>query len=561
MALPATIRSQVDPAAVTKVTRLFNNTLGDILCELIQNARRAGAGLVEIGVIHLDGMDWLSIADDGAGIADPSVVLALGRSGWDEAIARREDPAGMGVFSLAGREAQIISSPRAEGHGWSIRIASGDWQSGAPISVVAGNHRAGTEIRVAMDPQWPPILMAAAQNAARHCPITVRLDGKDLLREDWLKGAETIVAAHGVRVGLYRNYLHRHFSPSINFHGVTVASLLPTVSEKDRHWSAKVDIVDAPDLQLVLPARKEMVENAALAALRDAVRLAIYRHIHALGSHRLGFTLWEEAAGLGVTLPEARAELLSWSPAVADQNGGAGRHSIIDTADLVLVDDFGAPLEQCAAFALARDGSLEGRLAEPDEAMRGYGWYDRLPRIVDLRFEIERDGEVSELGGPDFPGLESGPVDRLELILSLEGPEPARIRLPAPVAIEYDDGLFWGFEEANILIASPVAITPHDLVDLLDGACFSASDDKDADSWDTQHDRFLLDAQEMATRLLLGDDAALVERFRAILSYRTQWFVPEGRQFVAVVGRNSLDIRLEAAEPAVATIAPVAEAE
>ena len=31
MSLPATINSQVDPAAVTRVTRLFNNTLGDIL--------------------------------------------------------------------------------------------------------------------------------------------------------------------------------------------------------------------------------------------------------------------------------------------------------------------------------------------------------------------------------------------------------------------------------------------------------------------------------------------------------------------------------------------------
>src|SRR3546814_2824023 len=66
-----------------------------------------------------------------------------------------------------------------------------------------------------------------------------------------------------------------------------------------------------------------------------------------------------------------------------------------------------------------------------------------------------------------------------------------------------------------------------ELVDLLDGACFCASDDREADSWDTQHDRFLLDAQEMATRLLLGDEAALLERLRAVLAYRTQWFVPE----------------------------------
>ncbi|WP_313806618.1 hypothetical protein [Sphingobium sp.] len=31
MSLPAIIHSEIDPAAITKVTRLFNNTLGDVL--------------------------------------------------------------------------------------------------------------------------------------------------------------------------------------------------------------------------------------------------------------------------------------------------------------------------------------------------------------------------------------------------------------------------------------------------------------------------------------------------------------------------------------------------
>src|SRR3546814_13606442 len=90
MSLPATINSQVDPAAVTRVTRLFNNTLGDILSELIQNARRAGASAVDLKVIDADGTAFLAIADDGAGIEEPSVILALGRSGWGDEIADRK---------------------------------------------------------------------------------------------------------------------------------------------------------------------------------------------------------------------------------------------------------------------------------------------------------------------------------------------------------------------------------------------------------------------------------------------------------------------------------------
>src|SRR3546814_12110474 len=99
------------------------------------------------------------------------------------------------------------------------------------------------------DTLFPYTTLFRSQSAARYCPLPVRLDDQDLLREDWLKGAETIIEQDGVRIGIYRNYLHRHFSPSINFHGVTVASLLPTVAEKDRHWAAKIDMVDAPELR------------------------------------------------------------------------------------------------------------------------------------------------------------------------------------------------------------------------------------------------------------------------------------------------------------------------
>src|SRR3546814_2190865 len=89
----------------------------------------------------------------------------------------------------------------------------------------------------------------------------------------------------------------------------------------------------------------------------------------------------------------------------------------------------------------------------------------------------------------DLPTIDSGTVERLVLGLTISAPAPETLHIPAPVAIEYDDGLFWSFEEANILLAAPTAVTPAELVDLLDGACFCASDDREADSWDTQQDR------------------------------------------------------------------------
>src|SRR3546814_9297594 len=106
-----------------------------------------------------------------------------------------------------GRDVEVRSCPRSTGDGWSIRIASGDWESGAPIAVAPGTHPFGTEIRVPIDEQWPKSLETVAQRAARYCPLPVQLNGQDLPREDWLKGAETIVEQDGVRIGIYRNYL------------------------------------------------------------------------------------------------------------------------------------------------------------------------------------------------------------------------------------------------------------------------------------------------------------------------------------------------------------------
>lgn len=543
MPLPAVIHSQVDPAAVTKVTRLFNNTIGDVLCELIQNSRRAGASLIELNVLSIDDEPHLSIVDDGVGIDDPSVVLALGRSGWDSATAKREDPAGMGVFSLAGRDIIIRSRARGAPIGWAISIPAEAWEDGRPIPVEACDRAIGTEIIVPLDPLWASALVGAARGAACHCPIPVALNGQKLERRDWLHGAKAIFEEDGVRIGVFDDYRANIYTATIHFHGVTVPGGLPVITEKQRHWSVLVDILDAPELQLVLPARKEMVENDALVRLREATRRAIYRHIATLPSHRLGYEAWSEAARLGVTLPEAEARLSEWGPATADQHTGITR-SEVDAGDLIIIEDFDASFEQSAHFALSRDGRFNSRLADPDDSMAGYQWYDGLSRITGIAFEIEQGDTSLTYAEPGKTGLDTGVVDRLDLILTFGGEQTETIVIPAPILIEYDDGSCWNYDEAIILFTDAQAITPDDLTELLERTCFSSSDDRDADSWDTQHDRFLLDAREMATSILLGEDAALIERLRAILLNRVQWFVPEGRTFEVSIGRAAIEICL-----------------
>ncbi|MCP5927888.1 hypothetical protein NL327_28940, partial [Klebsiella pneumoniae] len=91
---PATIATAVAPETIAKVTRLFNNTAFDVICELLQNARRAGATGVALALNGAGAEHFLHITDDGHGIADPVSIVTLGRSGWSDETRRAEDPAG-----------------------------------------------------------------------------------------------------------------------------------------------------------------------------------------------------------------------------------------------------------------------------------------------------------------------------------------------------------------------------------------------------------------------------------------------------------------------------------
>src|SRR3546814_11549661 len=91
MALPSEIRPSVGDELITKVSRRFNGTITDVLNELFQNARRAGAGRIEVHVRDHEGGSSLHIADDGRGVDDPASFVTLGRSGWSDEIAQSEE--------------------------------------------------------------------------------------------------------------------------------------------------------------------------------------------------------------------------------------------------------------------------------------------------------------------------------------------------------------------------------------------------------------------------------------------------------------------------------------
>ncbi|GAA3274062.1 hypothetical protein GCM10020258_51720 [Sphingomonas yabuuchiae] len=98
--------------------------------------------------------------------------------------------------------------------------------------------------------------------------------------------------------------------------------------------------------------------------------------------------------------------------------------------------------------------------------MAGYQWYDGLSRITGIAFEIEQGDTSLTYAEPGKTGLDTGVVDRLDLILTFGGEQTETIVIPAPILIEYDDGSCWNYDEAIILFTDAQAITPDDLTEL-----------------------------------------------------------------------------------------------
>lgn len=548
MTLSTTVSTSVSQGAITKITRLFNGTLLDVLHEILQNGRRGAASRISISTLTEGGRSLLCVADDGTGIDDPAHLITLGQSGWDDDVARREDPAGMGMFSLAGRYVEIRSWSPRHATGWTMVIGADDWESSAPIPVGPCEIGKGTEICFELCPAWEKALSFSVAAAARHYPLPVTLDGQVIDRTDWLAEAEHIETALGCRIGVFRGRTVSDQVPRINFHGVTVPCRLPTLIEcqRDAQWSVGIDIIDAPQLQLVLPARKEIIENAGLEALRSAAMTAIFKAIAKREGHCLSHKDWLRAKERGVLLPEARPRLRQWSPMTGECTR-SGTARLIDTKGALVTPCHSPNFAQCLSRALEVNPDFRTPLVEPEPGFAGYAWYDALPKIEDCEFLIAQDGKEHLFDETDDrPDLKSGRADRITALLHIVAADDAKktVRLAADLFVSYDSCLDFEIEDAAIFLTRACTIDVDDLTDLLEAICFEAHRDGDADSWETQHDQFLLEARQLAIEQLLDADEALITRCGTVVSKHLRWLVPQGRLITIYLGADPTRIEI-----------------
>lgn len=543
------IRTAVSPETITKVTRLFNGTLEDITNELLQNSRRAGSTIIRVTARQVGYQLAICFNDNGSGISQPSKVLTLGTSGWAPELAQAEDPAGMGVFSLSGREITISSRTRNKGLGWKMTIGADAWTGEKDIHVTSDNMMPGTSIDFVDTDATLDRFQRIVAAAAKHCPTPVYFNKEELPRADFLDGAIHIVEWNGSRIGVFTGSRY-HQTPTVNFHGLTITARLAEIAESfgRAEYHARLDIGSTPGLQLVLPARKEFVQNDLFADLVTACRKAIYEAISNKPSHRLSFASWKRARDLGIDLPEAEPVLYAWMPATADNDNGhpTGEVLSVDPQKTSIVDNFEPHIAAPIARAIHQH-QIRENMAEQHTPYEGYSWYDRLPKFCNPRFYIDASGSSYANGENGCcPVLDSHiEATGIELRYNLThaASETEReFRVPADVSfISPDDR--WGDDLDNISIAYVCSdsLTPEDLADLIEEAFFCASDDCEADSWDTQHDRFVRDARELATRLLHGENAAIRTQFADHLD-RIRWMFPKGKIVTIRIADEKMEV-------------------
>ena len=561
---PERIRARIHEGALSRVTRMYAAGLADVFTEALQNSRRAGATRVRVTIEDTEGALSVTVTDDGAGIADPAVLLSFDENGWSEDLARREDAAGMGFLSLARRGCTVVSRPRSDGGetapAWRVDLTPAHFlgEEEADILPDEGAPRPhGTAVRFRTE-EAREAVRRTLENAVRHYPLPVALDGETLPCRAFLDGAAHTESWRGLTFGVFTGRSRYRDEPDLNFHGLIVPVRLPTVHPVDGPaWSVRAEVGNCPELELVLPARKEAVETPFLDEMREAARVAVYRAMAKTDpAPVLAFGEWRRARAAGVELPVPAPALHPWRPPIADiDNWLAGPAREPLSADALVMDVDLEPPEAQALWRAAERGAMAGRLFEADRRFEGYAWYDALPRIADLRTDVVVGGEARPLEDYQTPPERSGPPvepllrpDAIRMSLGVEFPDGTGETLALEADLAFAGEAWAWLADVRPLVTAESDIEPAELADVLRDAWFSPSEEADADSWETQRTRFEEEAMHLALGLLCSEEEALRRSIAEAVRRELSWLMPRDSEVTITVRRGEVYVGFAAGE-------------
>lgn len=531
------IRAAISPTILSKADRLFRNDDTGIFIELLQNARRAGAKVVDVQIVPLEDSSSVSkviFHDYGSGIDDFQKLLTLGDSDWDADVSRSEDPAGMGFFSLCHSEVEVWSGHQRVVLSKEVFLGSAEAEVERTENLVPGTRIVFTR----SSPAAP--LLNTIKSVSKFGPLEVIVNGEPAEREDFLEGALHREIIDGIEVGFGTSFRWEYGwkANNWNFHGALIhhsTNPIPGLLTQDSsgRWEiqklqARFNVLEVGRVKLQLPDRRAIVEDNQFKEFERKVRAAGFRFFVTQERHVLSFSLWEEARGFGITLPEASPLLRTWHAAPLDDGVrpffGQIEEELLSSPEAGLLVDQNLPNQHTLEAALQNTRLFTKKPYIEEPKFAGYSWYDEMSFLTDTSVSID---------GLSFEEWEKKEESRPQCItvtvsLKRKGCEGAEGEIPALIhVLDGDD--YYSSDDPPVFVAvrnSPWDNTsldgPFDVEDFLHTATFSSSDDTEADSWDTQSDYYRAQIRRKVDLYFRGERAALVGILEEALSWEAR---------------------------------------
>ena len=287
----------------------------------------------------------------------------------------------MGLYALARCKVVTVSSKPENGEPWQVTLTPDHFvgKLTAPVERVHKDTASqGTTITFTTDAKEQHIHKEVT-DAARYYPLPVYFNSEKVCKVDFLISSEHVEEWQGVRIGV-----HKTSNDRMNFYGVVIKDpRLPRVQTIDKTmWTTQVNVTDCPQLELTLPARREVVETPFMEELRQACRRTIYKAMSLqLEPVQVPKKVQDDAAAMGITLPDPAPELIAWQPSqahYANFRSDNTRKSVHQ--DTIVLDVELSPANQQALARAAEQNGATHRLYTADDRLTGYKWYDQLAK-------------------------------------------------------------------------------------------------------------------------------------------------------------------------------------
>ena len=338
-------------------------------------------------------------------------------------------------------------------------------------------------------------------------------------REKFLGKAVRVEEWSGVLIGVHHWMTKTWVRGEINFHGhqievgeLPIVTALPDDTNRVQTWWVKIDVIDGAQLELVLPARKQVVRNNYLQQLLEVAEKAIYATIAQMDEPpSLDHGTWKRAHELGVKLPAAKPQLHLWTPRPADTwENETSRHDdqawtqIDDNSRVLLMKaDLATCDQQTLAHALG-ENHMRHRVYAFEERLESYAWYRTLKRITKVDFRMRWASGLTHLVSDMRRSVETLPDERpeqIQMLLQVRDPDgtETELALTTPATFVSDEAS--DYDQIDLVLAKDAGISTETLTDLMIDGFFKPCDDADADSPSTQRSNYRRGCREKALKM------------------------------------------------------------